>query len=187
MIAADAAPIAWLSIIRTACAALSVLDILPTAEHFQRTDMAFAMGYWHWFFLAQPYRSSGAPDQRGSRCVSISGADARCSPTQALAEYRRCFYRSRDDPRHVRGLSRRRRQSTCSSTWPIKKRSDASCVPCRRCGGSRDSRNTVRRARDLARLGRRVEGQASIAATISPRKRRMRRSRRWSRFWQKPL
>src|SRR6188508_522214 len=36
-------------------ACLSVLDILPTAEHFNRTDMAFAMGYWHWFFLAQPF------------------------------------------------------------------------------------------------------------------------------------
>jgi haloacetate dehalogenase len=35
--------------------ALSVLDILPTHEHFHRTDMAFAMGYWHWFFLAQPF------------------------------------------------------------------------------------------------------------------------------------
>ncbi len=34
---------------------LAVLDILPTAEHFARTDMAFAMGYWHWFFLAQPH------------------------------------------------------------------------------------------------------------------------------------
>ena len=28
---------------------------LPTVEHFRRTDMAFALGYWHWFFLAQPY------------------------------------------------------------------------------------------------------------------------------------
>jgi haloacetate dehalogenase len=35
--------------------ALSVLDILPTYEHFSRTEMAFALGYWHWFFLAQPY------------------------------------------------------------------------------------------------------------------------------------
>jgi haloacetate dehalogenase len=34
---------------------LAILDILPTAEHFRRTDMAFALGYWHWFFLAQPY------------------------------------------------------------------------------------------------------------------------------------
>ena len=34
---------------------LAILDILPTAEHFRRTDMRFALGYWHWFFLAQPY------------------------------------------------------------------------------------------------------------------------------------
>src|SRR5215204_221238 len=34
---------------------LAVLDILPTFEHFQRTDMQFALGYWHWFFLAQPF------------------------------------------------------------------------------------------------------------------------------------
>jgi haloacetate dehalogenase len=34
---------------------LAVLDILPTAEHFRRTDMKSALAYWHWFFLAQPY------------------------------------------------------------------------------------------------------------------------------------
>ena len=32
---------------------LAVLDIIPTIEHFERTDMAFAMGYYHWFWLAQ--------------------------------------------------------------------------------------------------------------------------------------
>ncbi|HWL79895.1 MAG TPA: alpha/beta hydrolase [Roseomonas sp.] len=34
---------------------LAVLDIVPTIEHFERTDMAFAMGYYHWFFLAQKH------------------------------------------------------------------------------------------------------------------------------------
>jgi haloacetate dehalogenase len=34
---------------------LAVLDIVPTLEHFERTDMAFALGYYHWFFLAQPH------------------------------------------------------------------------------------------------------------------------------------
>ncbi|MXP62747.1 alpha/beta hydrolase [Roseomonas sp. M0104] len=34
---------------------LAVLDIVPTIEHFERTDMAFAMGYYHWFFLAQQH------------------------------------------------------------------------------------------------------------------------------------
>jgi haloacetate dehalogenase len=37
-----------------AIAKLAVLDILPTGEHFRRADMRFALGYWHWFFLAQP-------------------------------------------------------------------------------------------------------------------------------------
>lgn len=32
---------------------LCTMDIIPTLEHFERTDMAFGMGYWHWFFLAQ--------------------------------------------------------------------------------------------------------------------------------------
>ena len=32
---------------------LCTMDIIPTLAHFDRTDMAFAMGYWHWFFLAQ--------------------------------------------------------------------------------------------------------------------------------------
>jgi haloacetate dehalogenase len=34
---------------------LAVLDIVPTIEHFERTDMAFALGYYHWFWLAQPH------------------------------------------------------------------------------------------------------------------------------------
>ena len=32
---------------------LCTMDIIPTLEHFERVDMGFAMGYWHWFFLAQ--------------------------------------------------------------------------------------------------------------------------------------
>jgi haloacetate dehalogenase len=35
-------------------AKLAVLDIVPTGEAFRRADMAFGLGYWHWFFLAQP-------------------------------------------------------------------------------------------------------------------------------------
>jgi len=32
---------------------LCTMDIIPTLEHFERADMSFGMGYWHWFFLAQ--------------------------------------------------------------------------------------------------------------------------------------
>jgi haloacetate dehalogenase len=34
---------------------LAVLDIIPTLEHFERADMAFALGYYHWFWFAQPH------------------------------------------------------------------------------------------------------------------------------------
>jgi haloacetate dehalogenase len=33
---------------------LSVLDIVPTAEVWARSDAQTAVGYWHWGFLAQP-------------------------------------------------------------------------------------------------------------------------------------
>ena len=35
--------------------ALAVLDIIPTLEHFERADMAFGLGYYHWFWFAQPH------------------------------------------------------------------------------------------------------------------------------------
>jgi haloacetate dehalogenase len=71
---------------------LAVLDIIPTSEAYRRADMAFGLGYWHWFFLAQPFdfpeRLIGAdPDyyflQRGEREHVFS--------SDALAEYLRCF------------------------------------------------------------------------------------------------
>ena len=33
---------------------LAVLDIAPTGETWRRADDRFAVGYWHWTFLAQP-------------------------------------------------------------------------------------------------------------------------------------
>lgn len=79
--------------------ALSVLDIIPTAEHFQRADMAFAMGYWHWFFLAQPYDLperliSADPDAFYLRRGRSMFDEA------ALAEYRRCY----TDPRTIHAM-----------------------------------------------------------------------------------
>jgi haloacetate dehalogenase len=34
---------------------LAVLDIIPTGEAFRRANREFGLGYWHWFFLAQPF------------------------------------------------------------------------------------------------------------------------------------
>ena len=33
---------------------LAIMDIVPTIEHFERTSMAFATAYSHWFYLIQP-------------------------------------------------------------------------------------------------------------------------------------
>jgi haloacetate dehalogenase len=33
---------------------LAVLDVVPTRHAFRHADLAFGLGYWHWFFLAQP-------------------------------------------------------------------------------------------------------------------------------------
>ncbi|HEY0649517.1 alpha/beta hydrolase [Phenylobacterium sp.] len=38
-----------------AVAKVSVLDIIPTGEAWARADKRFALGYWHWPFLAQPH------------------------------------------------------------------------------------------------------------------------------------
>jgi haloacetate dehalogenase len=70
---------------------LAVLDIIPTGEAFRRADMTFGLGYWHWFFLAQPYplpeRLIGVnPDHYYFR----SGR-ARFHP-EALADYLRCCH-----------------------------------------------------------------------------------------------
>ena len=72
-------------------AKLAVLDIIPTGEAYRRADMKFGLGYWHWFFLVQPYdlpeRLLGAdPDAyyfRGTRSLFAP---------EALAEYLRCVH-----------------------------------------------------------------------------------------------
>jgi len=79
----------------------AVLDICPTLAMYERTDMAFASGYYHWFFLIQPYdlpeRLIGAdPDYYLERKTSGLGREARVSPTNifdaaAFEEYKRCF------------------------------------------------------------------------------------------------
>lgn len=76
---------------------LAVLDIIPTGEAFRRADMAFGLGYWHWFFLAQPFdfpeRLIGAdPDYYLTRRRGPTGPEASgVFADEALAEYLRCF------------------------------------------------------------------------------------------------
>ncbi len=65
---------------------LAVLDIVPTGEMYRRADMAFGLGYWHWFFLAQPAplpeRMIGADPE----AYYFHGVRERFAP-EALADY----------------------------------------------------------------------------------------------------
>ena len=73
-----------------AVAKLAVLDIIPTGEHFRRTDMRFALAYWHWFFLAQPYPLPEQMIGADPDWYCLRGRRHLFDP-EALAEYLRCF------------------------------------------------------------------------------------------------
>ena len=71
---------------------IATLDIIPTGEHFRRADMRFGMGYWHWFFLAQPYP---LPEKLLAADPGwfLQGRPNRANvhTPEALDEYLRCF------------------------------------------------------------------------------------------------
>lgn len=73
--------------------AVAVLDVLPTAEVFARADAAFALGAWHWFFLAQPEipeRLIGAdPDAFFTRFLRPAEAFAEAALESYRAAWRR--------------------------------------------------------------------------------------------------
>ncbi len=79
----------------------AVLDICPTLAMYERTDMAFASGYYHWFFLIQPYDLperliAADPDFYLESKTGGFGLDPRKEVSEtfdpaALEEYKRCF------------------------------------------------------------------------------------------------
>lgn len=84
---------------------LAVLDILPTWEHYRRTDLGFAMGYWHWFFLPQPFpipetMIGGDPDWYFRRNWPGAAEPPAFFDPEALADYLRAFR----DPRTVHAI-----------------------------------------------------------------------------------
>jgi haloacetate dehalogenase len=87
---------------------LAVLDVVPTGEVWGRADATFALGYWHWAFLAQPVplpeRLIGGDPQtffdvavRGGMGL---GAEQGRYPAEVLDVYRRLF----DDPGAVEAM-----------------------------------------------------------------------------------
>ena len=78
---------------------LCVIDIAPTLDMYEATDMRFASAYYHWFHLIQPTplpeRMIGG-DPRFYLHWTLGGwgaAGLNHIEPQALAEYERCFCR----------------------------------------------------------------------------------------------
>ena len=69
---------------------LAVLDIVPTWEAFSRADFSFGMGYWHWFFLAQPYDLPERLLAADPEKALFRGGSETFAP-EAMEEYARCL------------------------------------------------------------------------------------------------
>ena len=75
-----------------------VIDIAPTLDMYNATDMAFAQAYYHWFFFIQPSPMperlmSGDPKTYVHNLLGGMGGANQLTmfEPQALAEYERCF------------------------------------------------------------------------------------------------
>jgi haloacetate dehalogenase len=77
-----------------AVAKLAVLDIIPTGEAFARGGRDFGLGYYHWFFLAQPAplpeRLIGADPDWFWRWHTTRGPRDIFAP-EAVEDYLACF------------------------------------------------------------------------------------------------
>jgi len=79
---------------------LAVIDIVPTLDMYERTDLRFASYYYHWFFLIQPAplperMIGGDPKFYLHWTLGGWGAHGLSSiEPEALAEYKRCFCRA---------------------------------------------------------------------------------------------
>ncbi|MES3009538.1 MAG: alpha/beta hydrolase [Pseudomonadota bacterium] len=76
---------------------LCVIDIAPTLDMYNATDMAFARAYYHWFHLIQPRpvpetMIGGAPQAYlHTKLGGWGGSGTTFIEPQAMAEYERCF------------------------------------------------------------------------------------------------
>jgi haloacetate dehalogenase len=84
---------------------LALMDIIPTLEHFERADMRFGLGYYHWFWFAQPHPFpenviSAAPDAWWRAHTSREPKPPDFFDKEALADYMSAIH----DPEMIRGM-----------------------------------------------------------------------------------
>jgi haloacetate dehalogenase len=84
---------------------LCVMDIIPTLEHFERADMRFGLGYYHWFWFAQPHPFPenvicAAPDAWWRAHTSREPKPPDFFDREALADYLKAVH----SPEMIRGM-----------------------------------------------------------------------------------
>ena len=83
---------------------LAVLDIVPTIEHFERADMKFGLGYYHWFWFAQPHpfpeNLISASAEPWFMVHTSRGGPSDFFHPEALADYLACAR----NPQMIRGM-----------------------------------------------------------------------------------
>jgi haloacetate dehalogenase len=92
---------------------LAVMDIIPTLAHFERADMAFGLGYYHWFWFAQPHPFpenviSAAPDAWFRAHTSREPKPPDFFAPDAMADYQRAIH----NPDMIRGMCEDYRAAT---------------------------------------------------------------------------
>jgi haloacetate dehalogenase len=76
---------------------MCLIDIAPTLDMYNRTDMAFATAYYHWFHLIQPSPlpenmiGGNAKSYLHAKLGGWGGRGLQDVEPQALVEYERCF------------------------------------------------------------------------------------------------
>jgi haloacetate dehalogenase len=82
---------------------LTVMDVIPTGEVWARADARFALGYWHWAFLALPEPVPEKVIEHDPEYFFFDaefGGIIRSFEPEAVADYARCIR----DPGVVHGI-----------------------------------------------------------------------------------
>ena len=110
--AAGGWPTGWRWTTPDAVRRLTVLDVVPTGEVWARADARFALGYWHWAFLAQPEPLPetviGARPGAASSSTRSSAGELRSLRPRGGRRLPRALRRPGGGARHLRGLPGRR-------------------------------------------------------------------------------
>ena len=135
----------------------------PSARHLE-----FGLGYWHWFFLAQPeplpeHLLGADPEGWVRGRLSTLAAGRPAVRPRGAGRVRPLLPRPGRDPRLVRGLPRRGGHRPGTTTTPPPPAASGHRAAARAVGRARLRRPPLRRrARDLARVRR--QGRRLLAA-----------------------